>query len=56
MCTLTLVYPDNSKFIVGGFPSQAAAEAWLAKEQAKPYWINGTTHSIDLTPQAPKAI
>jgi hypothetical protein len=46
MFTLTLTYANGSTFIVGGFSTQAAAEAWVTTEQAKPYWISTTTSSI----------
>jgi hypothetical protein len=46
MVTLTLTYPDSTTFIVGGFNSLDDTNAWLTTEQAKPYWISGTTWII----------
>lgn len=50
MYILTLVYPDGTKFIVGGFSNQASVNDWIAKEQEKPSWKAGTTTQIDETP------
>lgn len=44
--TLTLIYLDNTRFIIGGFKDEAAALAWIAEEQAKPQWQQGTTWEI----------
>lgn len=46
MYTLTLVHPDSSTFIVGGFASQDAINIWLDSAQKEPGWIAGTTTSI----------
>ena len=43
---LTLIYQDGNRFFVGGFPSEAAALAWLAEEQTRPYWQQSTTWEI----------
>lgn len=44
--TLTLIYQDNSRFIVGEFEDEAAALVWLTEEQTRPYWQNTTTWDI----------
>jgi hypothetical protein len=43
---VTLTYADSSTFIVGAFPSNAAAQAWIDAEKARPYWISSTTATI----------
>lgn len=43
---VTLTYADSSTFIVGAFPSNAAAQAWIDAEKAKPYWISTTVANI----------
>lgn len=43
---LTLIYPNSTTWFVGGFPSSQAALAWFTAEQAKPYWIQGTTYNL----------
>jgi len=48
MCSLTLTYPNGTKFIVGAFSTQTAANAWLTKEQAKSSWVAGTTYVISV--------
>lgn len=44
--TLTLIYQDGTRFIVGGFDSLEKAQAWLAEEQTRPYWQQSTTWEI----------
>jgi hypothetical protein len=39
---LTLVYPDNTTFLVGTFPSAQAVDQWVLTEQTRPYWKEGT--------------
>ena len=51
--TLTLTYPDRPDFIVGGFPTEADALAWLAKAQQQADWDPATTYTIqDSAPPA----
>ena len=44
--TLTLIYANNTRFIVGGFESEAKALEWIAQEQTRPYWQQSTTWEI----------
>lgn len=46
MVELTLVYEDASTWFAGGFPSLAAANAWLDIEKTRPYWKNSTVANI----------
>jgi hypothetical protein len=48
---VTLIYADNTQWIAGGFPTMDAANAWVAAEQAKPYWISPTQVQIVDTSQ-----
>lgn len=44
--TLILIYPDTTRFIVGGFPSNEAANTWIENEKTKPDWVQGTVWEI----------
>lgn len=39
---VTLIYADGTHWFAGQFPSQAAADAWIAEEQTRPYWVDTT--------------
>lgn len=39
---VTLIYADNTRWFAGQFPSQEAADAWIAEEKTRPYWVNTT--------------
>lgn len=43
---VTLTYADSSTLLVGAFSTNAAAQAWIDAEKAKPYWISTTTATI----------
>lgn len=43
---LTLIYQDNTRFIVGGFESEAKALEWISNEQNSPNWVESTTWEI----------
>jgi len=46
MFTLSLTHPDGSIFIVGGFATSDAANAWIANAQKEPGWIPGTVSNL----------
>jgi hypothetical protein len=53
MFVVTLIYSDMTRWIAGGFSSQAEANAWVAAEQTKPYWNNEIqVEIVDHTPVA----
>lgn len=39
---ITLKYANDSVWLVGSFDSMTAANAWIAAEQAQPYWQAST--------------
>jgi hypothetical protein len=49
---VTLVYKDGTQWIAGGFPSQDAANVWVANEQKQKYWDSATQVQIVQAPQA----
>jgi len=55
---VTLQYADGSTWFAGQFVgttlalAQAAANAWIAEEQSRPYWVN-TTQILQTTTTAP---
>lgn len=50
MYTLTLIRADGSTWLVGGFASLDAANAWIANEQKQSYWDPTTQTQIDNPP------
>lgn len=52
MFTLSLTHPDGSIFIVGGFATSDAANAWIANAQKEPGWIPGTVSNLVQAPPA----
>jgi hypothetical protein len=50
---VTLIYANGSQWIAGGFDTLDAANAWIANEQAQPYWDPATEAQI--TDNAPPA-
>ncbi len=52
MFVVTLTYVDGTVWIAGGFDSADAANAWIATEKTRPYWVETTIVNIqDNTPQ-----
>lgn len=50
---LTLIYPDGTKWIAGGFASLDAANEWVAEQQKGQSWVAGTQTQIDTVPMNP---
>ena len=46
MFTLSLTHPDGSIFMVGGFATSDAVNAWIANAQKEPGWIPGTVFNL----------
>ena len=42
MIKVTLIYADGSTWFAGAFVTQELADAWLATEQTRPYWVSTT--------------
>ena len=53
MIELTLIYSDETTWLVGGFNTLGEAEAWLAEEMTRPYWDPATTYQTVDTEPAP---
>lgn len=43
---VTLIYKDATTWFAGSFPSNEAAEKWIAEERTRPYWDAATQAQI----------
>ncbi len=51
MIEVTFVYKDSSQWFAGAFNDIKSANAYVSKEQLKPYWDKATTvNYVDKTP------